>query len=291
MEIDRKELKRLARERMKLTRPKFWQVALVYLLLVSTLPAAVDCIPFPNDAGGLGTASLFLSILITMFTTVVSFGYNLWSLWTFRQMDPGMYSLLQGFSVAGRVILLELAILTRTVGWTMLFSFAITVPATLALGAMPFLFPLLVAFLTAVIWLIRLRYALAHYLLADRPDDGPLLAIRRSVELMRQWKWELFKLEFSFLGWELLSLLPAIALVVVCLFSGGLFQALTAGDMETVSLVVDQVFSAPVVTLFSSLSSLPLLLWLQPYRGVTRAGFYDARLRLHRAEHAETPPV
>ena len=202
-------------------------------------------------------------------------------------------SLLQGFSVVGRVLLLELSILARTMGWTMLLSFAITIPVTLLFSTVPFhiLISLLSAVLFVFIWLIRLRYALAHYLLADRPDDGPDLAIRRSVELMRKWKWELLKLEFSFVGWGLLSLLPSVALVAVCLFSGGLFQALSAGDMETVAQVVDQVISAPTVSLFSALSSLPLLLWLQPYFCVTLAGFYDARLRLHRAEHAEAPPV
>ena len=33
------------------------------------------------------------------------------------------------------------------------------------------------------------------------PDDGPAAPIFRSAALMRGWKWDLFKLELSFLGW------------------------------------------------------------------------------------------
>lgn len=288
MEIDRKELKHLARERMKQTQPSFWLVALVFLSLTSLLPAVLDLLPLPTDAI---TGQLFFSILIALFVAVIRFGYKLWSLWTFRQLDPGMYSLMQGFSVAGRVLLLELGIMARTFGWTMLLSFALTLPLSFAIMALPFFFPLLVTILYVAIWVIQLRYALAHYLLADRPDDGPELAIRRSVELMRDWRWELFKLDFSFLGWELLALLPALAIMFAFLASGGLLQSITAGNWEAMAELVNRVADNSMVIFLTSLAPIPVLLWLEPYRGVTRAGFYDARLRLHRSNHTEAPPV
>ena len=59
----------------------------------------------------------------------------------------------------------------------------------------------------AAVFAIMLRYAMAPYLLADYPDDGAGAAVRRSVEMMRGRKWELFKLYVSFLGWELLGVL------------------------------------------------------------------------------------
>ena len=41
---------------------------------------------------------------------------------------------------------------------------------------------------------------MAPYLLLDRPELGPGAAVRDSVVLMKGWKWELFKLDLSFLG-------------------------------------------------------------------------------------------
>ena len=73
----------------------------------------------------------------------------------------------------------------------------------------------------------HLRYALTYYLLADHPDHGAAAAVRRSVELTRGWKWELFKLDLSFLGWELLDLLLYTLALVLVLAQGGFFQSIS----------------------------------------------------------------
>lgn len=48
------------------------------------------------------------------------------------------------------------------------------------------------------------RYRLATYVMADAPDTGINAAIRRSSEIMKGRKMELFSLELSFIGWRLL---------------------------------------------------------------------------------------
>ena len=48
-------------------------------------------------------------MLITLYLWVMSFGLDLWSLWTTRHLDPGMNALFQGFSVVGRVIWLNIS--------------------------------------------------------------------------------------------------------------------------------------------------------------------------------------
>jgi len=297
MEIDCKELKRLARERMGMTVPKFWLVTLIYFLMTTGLSCVADFIPLAASDSPLGitTTALFLGILLTLYTTVVDFGYTLWTLWAFRRLEPGMYSLLQGFSVAGRVILLQLGILVRMIGWIFLLSFALS---ALLLFSMPLLmtgFPLLMILLTSVLyaamWAIQLRYALAPYLLADRPDDGAAMAINRSVILMRGWKWELFKLEFSFIGWHLLELVLSGGVLLAFLIPSGLFSALMSMDMTALQELVNTAAANPVQTLLSSLASLPVLLWLLPYRGVSVAGFYDARQRLYLATEQEQTPL
>ena len=62
-----------------------------------------------------GMMGLFLSAAITMYSWVVGFSYRLWALWTARRLEPGLGSLMDGFSVAGRVIMLELRIIVRGV--------------------------------------------------------------------------------------------------------------------------------------------------------------------------------
>ena len=50
MEIDRKELKLQARERMALTDPKFWVVALTYIAMTTGVSWVISLIPLPSGA-------------------------------------------------------------------------------------------------------------------------------------------------------------------------------------------------------------------------------------------------
>lgn len=322
MEIDRKELKGRARAAMGLTRPRFWVVALVYFLMTTGLSYLPNqLLPFLTNEEAAFTVSLFCRILMSLYVVIVQFSFDLWSLWTSRRLDPGLGSLLQGFSVAGRVILMELSILGRIMGWSVLLSIVAVFPlvyASLLLNS-ALLYPLvllLVIGLSAAVWTITLRYSLAPYLLADSPDDGVAAAVRRSVELTRGWKWELFKLELSFVGWSLLSLLLAALVLVTALWRAGFFQALTAfpvaelpellanyslwqsgAPADLLGLTQAQndlftlyrsVYGGVGTAVLTDLVTLPVFLWLTPYRSVSRAGFFDARLRLQREG---TPPL
>lgn len=48
---------------------------------------------------------------------------------------------------------------------------------------------------------------LSDYLLLDNPELSVFACLSRSMRLMRRRRWELFKLDLSFLGWRLLDLL------------------------------------------------------------------------------------
>ena len=285
MEIDRKELKRQARERMVLTDPKFWVVALAYLAMTTGVSWLASLVPLPaaGASPAAETVRLFLQLLLTLYTTVVRFGLCLWALWTYRQLDPGINSLMQGFSVAGRVILMELGIYIRMLGWYLLATFVLAIPVLTLLfsgaGAGPGMFFLTVFFvgLVAVLIVLQLRYALAPYLLADRPDDGPTAPILRSVSLMRGWKWDLFKLEFSFIGWELVNLLLSFVVALIFLDLAGLSFPRILLDEGLLYQAMDVIY-APLASILSSLVTVPISLWLLPYRETARAGFYDVRL-------------
>ena len=270
MEIDRKQLKRQAREAMLLTQPKFWFVTFVYLLMTTGLSTAAN---FSE-----GTLGLFLTFAITLYSWVVGFSYRLWALWTARRLDPGLGSLLEGFSVAGRVIVLELSILVRTLGWTFLLSIPVglllVVTMTSTLGYM-----VAIVLLTVAVSVIALRYSLSYYVLADFPDAGPAVALHHGTLLARGWVTELVKLYLSFAGWFILSAALTLAgMAAGALLTGSVTVAalLDVGNITQLSAVLN----AGLPSLLGTLFSLPVTLYLTPYLEVSLAQFYDARIHL-----------
>lgn len=310
MEIDRKELKTRAKASMALTRPKFWVVSLTYLLLAVGVPFVINYLPVT----GVG-AALFLTLFSIMFRFVVDFGLDLWSLWTCRRLDPGLDSLIQGFSVVGRVLMMNLGIYARVFCWTLvaILAVAMVIPVALLTESLSVAVTVSLVVMVAVyvaVWVISMRYSLAPYLLADRPDDGSTAAIRRSVELMRGWKFELFKLEFSFLGWYILQEILSGLMLAFLLWQSGFFTAVLAFSGADLTALIsgwisltqgvspDVMGLAPAVVealdlftgtvgstaadLLTQLITLPVLLFFTPYLSVTRAEFYNARLLLQK---------
>ena len=289
MKIDRRVLKARAREAMGQTQPRFWAVALVYILLTTGVQIALSLLLSALPGG---TSGIFLNILFFLYSTVILFGLRLWSLWAWRKLDPGMGALTQGFSIPGRVILMELFIFVRVFGWALLFILALSIfalPLSAVLAASPILYLPYAGALYVLIWVFMLRYNMAPYLLADRPDDGPSLAIRRSVEMMRGRKWELFKLQLSFLGWEAINWVLSLTVFFFLCAQAGLFQMPVGLDSL---LLYQSVANGLVNVALSGLVTLPLSLWLLPYQEVAQAGFYEEVRQTGPAPGApEMPPL
>ncbi|MGI5963349.1 MAG: DUF975 family protein [Lawsonibacter sp.] len=309
MEIDRRELKHRAREDMSLTKPPFWLVTLLYLLMTTGVGYLLSFLPPVQDPfHGFGLATFFAVIFLFLYNLVVDFGMNLWALWTSRHLNPGAGALIQGFSVAGRVLLMELFVALRILGWALCLSILLVPLLIIVSSTIPSLTPLCILILYAAIWAIMLRYALAPYLLADQPDAGAAAAVRRSVDLTRGFKWELFKLEFSFIGWLLIGMFLSVLANLFWLWQNGFFQALAGIPLHQIPDLIGGYFlwqsgvsidlfdfsqqyvnlytlyfnitNSLEVSLTSDFITLPLYLWLIPYRLVSRSGFYCARLRL-----------
>lgn len=196
----RPEEKYRARRQLANAWPPAWKVTLVYLLLTGVLTYMVEYVvgnPFSDTLyylsqgygpshvyryvfGGPGVAvALFLSILMGFYNTVVRFGYVGYTLHVSRSERAGYGSLIEGFGIAGRIILLDVVMSLFIFLWSMLF-----------------LLPGIIA---------AYRYSQAVYCLLDDPDIGPMEALRRSTLLMRGRKLELFTLQLSFFGWSLLT--------------------------------------------------------------------------------------
>lgn len=75
-------------------------------------------------------------------------------------------------------------------------------------GLLVFVFTFLWSLLLIIPGIIKsYSYSMTYFILADNPDMSPTDAINKSREMMDGNKWRLFCLDFSFIGWYLLSAL------------------------------------------------------------------------------------
>ena len=155
--------------------------------------------------------NFLLAVMILLMQTVLGVGFRIYSMNVARTQPAGIGSLFDGFIMVGRIVVL-----------------------TVIEGILVFLWSLLLVIPGIV---ASYRYRMAWFLLIDNPDMSPLECIRESKAMMRGRKSELFFLDLSFFGWNLLTALPNI-------------------------------FIPYLGTLFS--------IWVEPYTGVTYCNYYDA---------------
>ena len=122
-----------------------------------------------------------------------------------------------GFTAVGSIILLGpisvgLCIfflgLTRKqpVKFETMFSGFSNFVNTFVLGLLSTIFITLWTLLLFIPGIIKsYSYSMCYYIMADNPDISANLAITKSREIMDGFKWRLFCLDFSFIGWILLS--------------------------------------------------------------------------------------
>ncbi|MEG1858576.1 MAG: DUF975 family protein, partial [Pseudoflavonifractor sp.] len=308
MNLDRKQLKRTAREKLRSTDagPSPLRVTLLFLLLGSGISLAVDFI-VANPAvmllrlvemvlqgreymqiaetigGGTQTIlALFLHVLIILYTSVLSYGYYAYTLRRTDGKETAYGDLLCGFSSVGRVITMQLLIGWFTLVWamavmmplTMLGTFlllmALTVSESLAYAGVVLLYVLCLGGMLLVQYL-TLRYAFAPFLMAEFPEMAGLEAIRGSRLFLRGHTWELFKLTLSFLGWRVV-----LALVPVLLggLAGGALMAAGFAAGETGIMLL----GAYVFVLLGFFVQLPLNMWIIPYYHGALAEYYRAKV-------------
>ena len=303
MEFNYKELKQRAREAMGQTNPNARLVALVYFFMTTGLSYLISVLA----PAGILAGSVFFTLAISMYNMVMEFSYNLWSLWAYRKLDPGVGSLMQGFSVAGKVILTRLLITLWVIARSILFTLILTIPllAILPDSMLPFLLFFLYPVSLLVSWLAELYFSLTPFLLADNPGAPARSIVRQSEQLMKGWKMALFKLEFSFFGWHILRWVISALVVVGALWLGGFFHTLFSLSPEELPTVIAgfatwnsgfvmegttqthtnlfnlyyTLSNSSLTVLAGYIATLPVFLWVTPYLHVSRAGFYEFRMQ------------
>ena len=281
MEIHRKALKDRAKQTMRQNVPSAWLVALLFWGLTTGVSNLSDLAGFTTNLAsssyGVQFFPLFFTLLLTLYTVVMDFGYKIWCLRAWRRDEANFATLIDGFGMAGQVLMMEIHIFVRLFGWCLLPGIPATViiSSVNSLEVMVLLMELFTFALIPYLYFIRLRYALTPYLLMDRPERGAAAAVRESVNLMRGWKMELFKLDLSFLGWYALEWGLTILAQVIFLIPTLLGILQSGATPETLLTLAAGTTAGSLVGL---LLCLPVELWLLPYTGLARAGFYDARI-------------
>ena len=132
-----------------------------------------------NNLPASTASSFFFSTLVSLFTVVLNGGYYVYCIGIRRGAEMPYATLLDGLSVAGKLIWCWLQITVKIFLWSMLF----VIPGIIAA--------------------YRYRFAYYNVLSDDSLSAGD--AIRLSCRQTQGYKGELFMLDLSFIGWSLLS--------------------------------------------------------------------------------------
>ena len=178
-----------------------------------------------------------LELLAWLITPCLTLGMYRWLLNRVRGLEDPVSTVLCRMNQFFRAIGLQLLIILKVLLW-MLPGIAVSVylllpvyqsgDVTVQLAALQrsYNMTLPVLLLIAVPGVMAaLRYALSEYIMAEEPGTKILECIRRSKELMKDQKKNLFFLVFSFLLWYLLeiliaSLLSGVLSLVFQMFAG-----------------------------------------------------------------------
>lgn len=139
-----------------------------------------------SSFSGIGFLGIFISVLTTLLTTVLTAGFVLYCMAVRRGERAEYLTIFDGFSFVGKLIALELLSSLYIALWSML----LVVPGIIA----------------------AYRYRFALYNLYENPGIGVLEAIDMSKRQTFGYKWQLFMLDLSYFGWNLLARFPAILL-------------------------------------------------------------------------------
>ncbi len=225
MLLDRKGIKAEAKGIVKTARVSAYTFSLVYLLIIMALmvvdnlfgaDTTVDpevelqlqqmgivTVEIPHLITVPASIAAFITLVVGFAEVVFGCGYNLYHLGVRRGREMGYNTLTEAFTFAGKAILLAVVMEIFIFLWSLLF----VIPGIIA----------------------AYRYRFAFLNLCENPDIGIMDAIRMSKVQTAGYKWQLFVVDLSFLGWLILSACTAGILLIwvepyICQTNIGCFQ-------------------------------------------------------------------
>ena len=186
--------------------------------------------------------SMLASVYVLLVTGAFTLGVMIFFLAVFRRQQVGVVDIFLGFEHFGKALGMMLFQSLFILLWSLLFF----IPGIIA----------------------SIRYSQAFFILADDPDKGIRQCMNESKVMMKGNKSKYFWLSLSFLGWALLSALPA-------------------GILESIAAVTyAPIFIQSLVAVISSLFVVPVTVYIYS----TTAGFYEI-LAGHLIKETEPAPI
>lgn len=131
---------------------------------------------------------IFVYVMVALLNSILNAGFVLYCMAVRRGERAEFLTLFDGFSFTGKIIGLNIVQNFFIMLWSMLF-----------------IFPGIVA---------AYRYRFAMYNLCENPGISIMEALDMSKRQTAGYKWQLFLLDLSYLGWGIASGLPALALIL-----------------------------------------------------------------------------
>lgn len=257
--IDRKRLKAEAKTLLADAQVSPKAMVALYLGLLLVL----DLLSYLGNSGS-GILSTFISILTGLVSLVLGSGFTLYCMAIRRGERAEFFALFDGFSMAGKIILLNL-----------LQSLFIGLWSTL------FLVPGIVA---------AYRYRFALYNLYENPHISALEALNMSKRQTLGYKMQLFQLDLSYLGWFLLSGLPLW--VEYYWLNAEMTQHLLAGTALPEAFAVYSVLPGWGWLILASLWQLAVSLFYMAHMQCVELGYFEtAKSSSGVTASRKTPPA
>lgn len=158
---------------------------------------------------------IFASIFASLLSNVLSVGIILYFIGIKKGQQMGYMTLFDGFSFAGKIILLQIVEAVFITLWSLLF----VIPGIIA----------------------TYRYFFAVYNLCENPNIGVMEAIDMSKHQTQGYKMQIFVLLLTFIGWNLLGQFPAQFMLKASLY----------GYMDmTIAIVTSTIWMAAISILY-----------------------------------------
>ena len=211
MRIERPELKRQAREIIRLSSPKVIYASIIFIAvtaLLSFLSSRLTGVSYEQFArymkymneGSVNYAmsalremqpsagARLISTALQIMELFLGVGFTVFIFNTVRKLGAVYGNLLDGFGPNIRMVILRLVIGVFIALWSLLFFF----PGIIA----------------------AYRYSMAPFIMLERPDYSVMDCIRASKQMTKGYKGQLFVLDLSLLGYILLSAVPLLGYLV-----------------------------------------------------------------------------
>ena len=250
MGFDRKQLKTEAKQAMREARPRPFWVCLVYMIILTLLEIlsmrlngsieaykqmflsarmgmAVYVEPVPVG----GAMGWILDVALQVMSMVLAVGFVIYAMGLWRRLRVSVGSLFDGFGVFFRAVWIQLLPSLLIGLWSMIYAFP---AATLVvMTGQPWWMIVLLPLLAPAI-MASYSYRLGVYVMLDHPEMSGFRCLAQSKYMMRGHRWELFKLDLSFLGWVLLCCIP-VAGQILAIWVYAYRQVTDAGYYEKVA--------------------------------------------------------